>query len=231
MPKYQFSRTDCENWLANPNVNPKTNRPINPRTVKGVYQALLVQCEQFGLVPNNKSISSGTKILPSVKKADRIWTDLSREQVINLAKSVLDEEPKAIQKALEIHQVYCQKKKQNNDLFTQWQKTGEITKDQALALSAEFLGRFCRCIQEIKLKQAAQRTKLEQQLTKATTEAQKRSIKRQINDLSGVAFGSCQKSIYNNRKLKGVATRGLDKVECDDELAQAQNVIKQVGRC
>jgi putative ubiquitin-RnfH superfamily antitoxin RatB of RatAB toxin-antitoxin module len=253
MVKYEFSEEDCRKWMRNKSVNPKTNRPINPQTKNGVYAQLEAQCRDLKSqiseksspqkqesvsasvpvpVPVSASETGDKKELKPVKHAKKLWSSLERDQVIVLAARVLDGDEEAVKQALELHKEYCRQKKEYNSLFDRWRKTGQIDSDRELELAGEFLGRFCRCVKEITSGQKEERAKIERELATDPSEAVQKRLKQRLNDLSGVAYGSCQKSIYNNRGLKGVATRGDDKVECDEDLAAAQNVIKSVApRC
>src|SRR3989304_10013866 len=268
---YTFNRADCLKWVANPNVNPKTGRKIDPQSKAGVYKQLEKQCCAMklkpGVAPSDSETRSvteateetkkapeapettetvkkpakaakkpaGDRNLPEVKKPASLWPNMSRDEILALAGRVLKEDKEAQAKALELNKEYCSGKERGNNLFKRWQKEANLSKDEELALAAEFLGRFCRCVQSIKLTNQNRVNQINKEL-KDLGEAKDdkdiakvQQLKKELNNLSGEAFGSCQKSIYSNRGVKGVSTRGEAKIECDDELAKSENIIK--GKC
>lgn len=46
-----FTRSECEKWIINHRINPRTGRTINPESNRGVYSKLVKDCEKFNLRP------------------------------------------------------------------------------------------------------------------------------------------------------------------------------------
>jgi len=180
--------------------------------------------------PSVKEKYTAAKKLPVAKTPNRLWPNLSRDEVIALAGRVLAEDPVAQAQAIELQKIYESSKDAQNDLYDEWQKSAALNADQELELASDFLGRFCRCLQEFKLKNNNKLLELEESMNKASGTETKKKIQQQINALTSKSFAVCQSTIYNSRGQKGVATRGSDKITCDDDLAVAENVIKKVKR-
>lgn len=66
----KINRQKCEEWVANPSINPFTGRTIQRETIKpGVYQWLLEACEKYGIVPPGHVGNRATPNLPGPSTA------------------------------------------------------------------------------------------------------------------------------------------------------------------
>ena len=234
MVQYRFNEQECRQWANDPIHNPKTGYKIDPSAPSGVYQQLLKQCTELGIQPNPERFEnplrpakSSRMVLPVVVEPARIWKNLSREEVINLAGRVLAEDSDAQRVAAELNLSYEDSKKQVDGLFEKLKRDGSMMGDDALTIAADFLSRFCRCVQSVKGDISGIVAELD---SPNISGARKKELQKQLGTKYSKAYGSCQKSIYNSRGLKGVATRGQNKVKCDDKLAQAQNTIKGTAK-
>ena len=245
---YKFTQRECNAWLKDPFVNPVTGRSINPNATSStsVYQQLLKQCENKGLLRDTKrKTNSGEKTstrpssntaykpifitkaskyeLPVVKEPASLWQEMTREEVISLAERVLNSEPAAINAAMNLKERYQRDKTRVDDIYKEWARSGEISDDAELELAGNFLGRLCRCVDQIRTKNLEEMAQLQYELENAEDARRKTALRKEINRLKG--FGVCQSSIYNKRGMKGIATRGDNAVTCDEDLAHAQNII------
>ena len=166
MAKYVFTREECQEWASNPAINPRTKRKIdvNPTSSRAIYNQLLEQCKKMGIVPQVGELveqlqrltvrkttpTTDKKSLSFVKNPNRMWSNMSRDQVLELAGRVLAEDPEAQAQAVQLHQSYCDRKKRINGLFDKYKAQGKLENDEELELAGDVIGRFCRCVQSIK---------------------------------------------------------------------------------